>query len=108
MKNKPSLYRINYINQNQVYELYAKQIVTDKLFGFISISEILFDLKASVLIDPIEEQLKNEFKDVEVLHVPLSQVLKVEEVKHKKSCKIKQLNQNAVVTSLRNQPGPQT
>jgi len=107
MKNKPNLYRINYINHNQVYELYAKHIATDKLFGFISISDILFDLKDTVVIDPIEEQLKTEFKDVEVLHVPLSQVLKVEEVKHKKSCKIKQLNQNAVITPLRNQPGPQ-
>ncbi|TDR20558.1 DUF1820 family protein [Marinicella litoralis] len=107
MKIKPNLYRINYINQNQVYELYAKQIVTDSLLGFMSISGILFDLSEGVVIDPIEEQLKHEFKDVEVLHIPLAHVLKVEEVKHKKSCKIKPLKPNAVVTPLSNQPGPQ-
>ncbi len=107
MKNKSNLFRINYINQNKVYEIYAKKLYAESLFGFISISDIVFDLNDAVVIDPVEEQLKLEFKDVEVLHIPLSQVLKVEEVKLKKSCKIKPLNQNTVITPIRKQPGPQ-
>ena len=106
MKSKTVIYRINYINQNQVYELYAERIATDALLGFMSISSILFDLKDAIVIDPVEEQLKTEFKDVEVLHVPITHILKVEEVKQKKSCKIRQLQPNQLTTTMKKQPGP--
>ncbi|MCB1581728.1 MAG: DUF1820 family protein [Marinicella sp.] len=99
MKPKSTIYRINYINHNQVYELYAKKISTNSLLGFMSIADIMFDLKDGVVIDPIEEQLKAEFSDVEILHIPLNHVLKVEEVKQKKSCKIKQLHSNKMTTT---------
>lgn len=105
MKSKPSIYRINYINHNKVYELYAQHISTEILFGFMSVSDILFDLKDGLVIDPVEEQLKAEFSDVEVLHVPLNHVLKVEQVKQKKSCKIRELNPNHLNT-IKSQQGP--
>lgn len=106
MKQRPTIYRINFINQSQVYELYAKNIATNALLGFMSISDILFDLRDAVVIDPVEEQLKAEFKDVEVLHIPLTQILKVEEVKKKKSCKIRQLHTSQITTTMKTQPGP--
>ena len=105
MKQQPTIYRINYINQNQVYELYAGHVDTNQLLGFMSIKNMMFDMNDGVVIDPTEEQLKAEFKDVEVLHIPLQQVLKVEEVKNKKSCKIKPLKQNHVVSNIHDQPG---
>ena len=42
MKSK-FLYRINYINNQQIYELYAKQLSSDALFGFVSLTDLVFD-----------------------------------------------------------------
>lgn len=105
MKAKPVIYRVNYINHNHVYELYAKHVSTDVMLGFMSISGILFNWKDAVVIDPIEEQLKAEFKDVEVLHIPLAHVLKVEEVKNKQSCTIRPLDSKQLASTMKNQPG---
>jgi len=105
MIKNSTLYRINFINHNQVYEIYAQSINTDQLLGFMSIKQLQFDIKESlVVIDPVEEKMKAEFSDVEVLHIPLQHVLKVEEVKAKKSCKIKPLKNHTNITPLRNQP----
>ncbi|MFC3192934.1 DUF1820 family protein [Marinicella sediminis] len=108
MSKQPKLFRINYINQQQVYEIYARQISTDQLLGFMSITDIQFDHRDALVIDPVEEQLKSEFKDVEVLHVPIQQIIKVEQVSQKKSCKISALKTDNVITPMRKQPGPQS
>jgi hypothetical protein len=108
MSKHNALFRISYINQQQVYEIYARDISTDQLLGFMSAAELVFDHREAVVIDPTEERLKAEFEDVEVLHIPLQQVLKIEQVKAKKSCKIRALNSDHVITPLRNQPGPQS
>ncbi len=100
------LFRINYINNHQVYELYAKQLNTDALFGFITLTDLVFDLKTGVVIDPAEEQLKAEFADVKTLHIPLQNVVKIEEVEHKKSCKIRTLTAEQTVLPIKQQPGP--
>lgn len=105
MKND-LLYRINYINNQEIYELYAQQVSTDELLGFISLHGLQFDLDSSVVIDPVEERLKAEFKDVETLHLPIQHVIKIESVKQKKSCKIKALSKNNVVTPLPPTSGP--
>lgn len=104
MKQK-HLYRINYITNKDVYELYAEAVHTQEMLGFISISGLVFDQQTSVVIDPIEERLKTEFKGVKTLHLPLQNVLKIEEVEQKKSCKIKTLSPENNLTALPNQPG---
>ncbi len=104
MKQK-RLYRINYITNKEVYELYAEGVNTQDMLGFISISGLVFDQQSKVVIDPIEERLKTEFKGVKTLHLPLQNILKIEEVEQKKSCKIKSLNHDSNLTVLPNQPG---
>lgn len=104
MKSK-FLYRINYINNQQIYELYAKQLSSDALFGFVSLTDLVFDRHSGLVIDPAEEQLKTEFADVKTLHIPQQNVLKIEEVEQKKSCKIRALNKEHHVSALQQQPG---
>ncbi|MCX7552791.1 DUF1820 family protein [Marinicella sp. S1101] len=105
MKNH-KIYRINYNTNQEVYELYAKAVNTQELLGFISISDLLFDQQSGVVIDPTEERLKTEFKGVKTLHLPIQNVLKIEEVEQKKSCKIKTLKKDINLTAIPNQPGP--
>lgn len=103
MKTK-SLFRINYITNTDVYELYAKTISSHELLGFISLSELVFEVNSQVVIDPVEERLKAEFNGVKTLHIPMQNVLKIEEVEQKQSCKIKSLKTHNI-TPLSPQSG---
>jgi hypothetical protein len=73
-------YRIVFHNQGKVYEIYARSVGQSVLFGFIEIEELLFGERSQVVVDPSEETLKNEFKGVRRVHVPLHSVIRVDEV----------------------------
>ena len=103
-----TLYRISYLNHQEVYELYARDVSSQELMGFITVSELQFDQREGVVIDPTEERLKTEFSGVKKLHVPIQSVLKIEEVTAKKSCKIKTLNPKANVPDRQPHTGPTT
>ena len=73
-------YKVTFINQGKVYELYAKSVGQGSLFGFIEVEELLFGQKAQMVVDPSEESLKNEFKGVRRTYIPLHAVVRVDEV----------------------------
>ena len=78
--SKHKLYKVSFLNGGRVYELYARKVGTGALWGFIEVAEIDFEVKDGVVIDPTEERLRDEFRDTEVLHLPMQSVLRVEEV----------------------------
>ena len=75
-----TLYRISFLNQGQVYELYAGSVQHGSLPGFIEISDLRFGEHTTVVIDPSEEKLKAEFDSVDRLHVPFHSVIRIDEV----------------------------
>src|SRR5690625_4545272 len=76
------LFKIAFINQGQIYELYSRSVVgSDLAYGFVEVSELVFENDHSVVIDPSEERLRTEFEDVEVLHLPLHSSVRIEQVK---------------------------
>jgi len=81
MKN--TLYRITFLNHGKAYTLYAKAVDSGRLWGFIEVSGLLFDMHEGVVVDPTEERLREEFGHTRTLHLPLQAVLKVEEVEKK-------------------------
>ena len=52
------IFRISFFNQNEVYEVYAKQIFQSEMYGFIEIEEFVFGERSQVVVDPGEEKLK--------------------------------------------------
>jgi len=50
------IYRIQFINQNKVYEVYAKSVGPSGIMGFIEIGELVFGEKSALLVDPGEER----------------------------------------------------
>ena len=54
------LYRIIFMNQGKVYEIYARSVGEGALYGFIDVEELVFGERTSVVVDPAEEKLKNE------------------------------------------------
>jgi len=74
------LYRVTFLNQGQVYELYAKKVAQGGLLGFVEVEGIAFGQRTTVVVDPGEERLKLEFEGVKRFYVPIHSVVRIDEV----------------------------
>ena len=80
---KHTLYKITFLNHGKIYELYGRHVAASSLWGFTEVGELVFDVNESVVIDPTEERLRDEFGDTRVLHLPMQSIVRVEEVEQK-------------------------
>ena len=80
MSNK-TLYKIVFVSQGQVYEIYAREVSHGGLFGFIEVEELVFGERTSVVVDPSEERIKSEFENVKRTYLPMHSVLRIDEVR---------------------------
>ncbi len=103
--DKEKLFRIAFLNHGKVYELYCTGVCTSGLLGFVEVSGLEFEEKGSLVVDPTEEKLRDEFDGVEVLHLPIHSVLRVEQVKKKGQAVIRDRESGEKVTPFPVQPG---
>lgn len=82
------LFKVVFVNQSRVYEVYTRQIQQSSLFGFIEIEEFVFDERSGVLIDPSEERLKDEFGEVKRSYIPMHAIVRIDEVEKRGTAKI--------------------
>ena len=82
------IFRIVFINQGKVYEIYARKVSHGSLFGFIEVEELVFGERSSVVVDPAEERIKSEFAGVKRSYLPLHAVVRIDEVKKQGVSKI--------------------
>ncbi len=78
--SKKPTFRIQFHNNNKIYELYAHQVSQSQMAGFIEIGEIIFGEQSKLLIDPAEEKLKLEFANVKHSYIPHFAVIRIDEV----------------------------
>jgi len=91
-------YRITFMSQGRVYELYAKNVGSAEMFGFIEVSQLLWSQKSSVVIDPSEDSLRHEFEGVKRFYVPMHSVIRVDEVDHEGIAKVSIAGQGGTVS----------
>jgi len=94
MSESNRLYRVSFINQGKVYELFARQVYQGELYGFVIIEELIFDERSNVVVDPSEEKLKGEFGSVKRSFVPMHAVIRIDEVEKRGAAKITELGEN--------------
>jgi hypothetical protein len=82
------IFKVMFVNQGKVYEIYARKVTHGGLFGFLEVEEIVFGERASVVVDPGEERIKSEFAGVKRTFLPLHSVLRVDEVRKQGVSKI--------------------
>ena len=82
------IFKIMFVNQGKVYEIYARKVSHGGLFGFIEVEELVFDSRASVVLDPGEERIKSEFEGVKRTYLPMHSILRIDEVKKQGVSKI--------------------
>ena len=87
--NKPApIFKVIFLNQGQVYEMYAKAIYQSDLWGFLEIEEFVFGERTQVVVDPSEEKLKAQFDGVIRSFVPLHSIIRIDEVERLGTAKI--------------------
>ncbi|RMH48800.1 MAG: DUF1820 family protein [Gammaproteobacteria bacterium] len=89
--SKGPVYRITFINQGQVYEIYAREVHQSNLWGFLEVEKLLFGQSSSLVVDPGEEKLKAEFDGVERTYIPMHSVVRIDEVARQGTPKINEI-----------------
>ena len=46
------IFKVMFVNQGKVYEVYARKVSHGALFGFIEVEELVFGERSSVVVDP--------------------------------------------------------
>ncbi len=82
------IFKIMFVNQGKVYEIYARKVAHGSLFGFIEVEELVFGERSTVVLDPGEERIKSEFAGVKRTYLPMHSVLRIDEVKKQGVSKI--------------------
>ena len=85
------IFKVLFVNQGKVYEIYARKVGHGGLFGFIEVEELVFGERSTVVLDPGEERIKSEFEGVKRTYLPLHSVLRIDEVKKQGVSKISSL-----------------
>ena len=74
------VYKVIFHSQDQVYEVYAREIYQSEMYGFIEVEEFVFGERSQMLVDPAEEKLKSEFAGVKRSYIPLHAIIRIDEV----------------------------
>ncbi|MBB71969.1 MAG: hypothetical protein CMF50_06175 [Legionellales bacterium] len=75
-----NIFRIIFVEDDEVLEIYANQVAESEMFGFIIVEELLFGEKSSVVVDPSEEKLKAQFQGVNCTYIPVHSIIRIDEV----------------------------
>ena len=79
MAAKP-IYKVIFMNQGKVYEIYARKVSHGGLFGFVEVEKLVFGARSSVVVDPSEERIQAEFSGVSRTYLPLHSIMRIDEV----------------------------
>jgi len=96
--SKKSLFKVVFLNHGKVYELYAEGVVSSGLWGFIEVSDLVFETSDGIVVDPTEEKMRDEFSGATAMHLPIQSVLRVEEVEQRGKCMIRDRQSGENVT----------
>ncbi|WP_455217822.1 DUF1820 family protein, partial [Kaarinaea lacus] len=100
MPKQHTLFKISFINQGKVYEIFARQVSQSSMYGFIEVEELVFGERTAVVVDPAEEKLKDEFSGVKRTYIPMHSVIRVDEVEKQGKAKILSLEGGATITPM--------
>lgn len=94
MQEQHVYYRLFFYHQNEVYQIYAKNVSQqEEFFGFLQAENLSFNSgQSELVVDPSEERLKNEFEGVNRIYIPIQSVIRIDEMNQKGPCKITPIN----------------
>src|ERR1043165_4487616 len=90
------IFKVVFVNQGKVYEIYARKVSQGSLFGFVEVEELVFGERSAVVVDPSEERVKTEFEGVKRTYLPLHSILRIDEVRKSGISKVSALDSSNV------------
>ena len=94
--SKQPLYKVIFLHQGQVFEIYARKIDQGTMFGFVGVEELVFGERTTLVVDPSEEKIKAEFADVRRTYLPMHSVLRIDEVDKQGKVKVSKAERSNV------------
>lgn len=85
---RKSVYKVIFLNEGKVYEVYARSVAPSSLIGFVEIEDLLFGERGGMVVDPTEEKLRTEFAGVERTLLPMHAVVRIDQVAKRGTAKI--------------------
>jgi hypothetical protein len=82
------IYKVIFINHDEVYEIYAKSVYEGDMYGFLVVEDFIFGEKSAIVIDPSEEKLKVEFEGVTRTFIPMHEIIRIDQVQKRGVAKI--------------------
>jgi hypothetical protein len=82
------VYKVRFINEGKVFELYARSVSSSSMFGFVEVEKLVWGKRSEVIVDPSEQDLKNEFAGVKRTFIPMHAVIRIDEVEKSGAAKI--------------------
>ena len=87
-----NIYKVVFLNQGQIYEVYAHNIYQSDLWGFIEVEDYIFGSRSQMVIDPGEDKLRTEFEGVQRSFSPVNAVIRIDEVEKEGVAKVTDTN----------------
>jgi hypothetical protein len=76
-----TIYKVQFIDENKKNKtIYAHKVNPSSFLGLIEISGIAFLGTSDILINPDDEKIRKEFKDVERTFLPINTIIRIDEV----------------------------
>ena len=85
------IFKVVFMNQGKVYEIYARKVGLGEMFGFVEVEELVFGNKTTLVVDPSEEKIKSEFENVKRTFLPMHSIVRIDEVDKRGVSKISKL-----------------
>ncbi|NOT11374.1 MAG: DUF1820 family protein [Methylococcaceae bacterium] len=90
------IYKVVFVNQEQVYEVFVKNVYQGELYGFVIIEGFVFGEKSSIVVDPTEERLRIEFEGVNRSYIPVQRIIRIDQVKKRGLAKVLSLTKDGI------------
>lgn len=74
------VYRVLFHNQGKIFDVFVRSVGRAELFGFLELQDFVFSKPTSMVIDPTEDKLRNEFEAANRVFVPIGHVERIDEV----------------------------
>ncbi len=94
--SKKNLFKVIFMSQGQVYEIYARSVGHGEMFGFVEVEELVFGARTTLVVDPSEEKIKTEFENVKRTYLPMHAIIRIDEVDKQGVSKISKLDSGNV------------
>jgi len=87
-----TIYRIVFRNQDEIFEIHAREVSQSNMLGFIEAQGLLFGERSSIVVDPTEEKLRLEFAGSNRTYIPIQAIIRIDEVKKRGANRIRKVS----------------